>query len=386
MTVEEIQKLKVEHLMDKDFVSLRPDSVVSEMLGLMTRRELSEIPVVEKGRLLGLVGYNTFVNRRQLPLSTQLDHIMARPPRLSPQDAVTRAAEHMLQTDWRELPVVDAGNRMMGIIKRSEIIKRIRERTVTGERPVSEFMSAEIEVVPADHPLSKARAKMRAFHIRTLPVVDDHGKLVGMVGIRDIAAYIHAPHRRQAGSRGGEKNPPDQKVSDVMNTPAFYVEHDARMRDVLDIMIEKNVSTVPVVKDDRPVGIVTHADVLELVASYGEREGVFIQISGLEEDDPYVYSTIYDILRKSLEKINRMFRPEVLTVHVHTYNFSGDRDREIKYSVNIRLNTRKHLFAAKGVDWDLFKAIDGAMDHIERKALRKKDMKVSNHHNHIRGG
>jgi len=276
--------------------------------------------------------------------------------------------------------VVDKNDNLLGIIKRSEVIRKIQERTVTGKRSVMEFMSPDVETIRATQTISRARVKMRALHVRTLPVVGENGQLVGIIGIKDIASHFQTPHRQHAGSMGGEKHSVDLKITDVMNSSPFSVGSETRMRDVLDLMIEKSISTIPVVKDGQPVGIISHADVLELIASFGEREGVFIQISGLEEEDPYVYTTIDSILKRSLEKINRIFKPDVLTIHVHTYNDSGERDREIKYSVALRLNTRKHLFSSKAVGWDIFKAISDGMEHLERQAIRKKDMIVSEHH------
>ncbi len=53
------------------------------------------------------------------------------------------------------------------------------------------------------------------------------------------------------------------------------------------------------------------------------KEGVFVNISGLEHEDIDVMDGLFGILDNAMNKINKIFRPRVLNVHVHTYNDEG---------------------------------------------------------------
>lgn len=52
--------------------------------------------------------------------------------------------------------------------------------------PISQFMSAGVHTVRPTDTLMGAAAMLSEFHIRQLPVVDDHGKLVGYINRTDI--------------------------------------------------------------------------------------------------------------------------------------------------------------------------------------------------------
>lgn len=56
---EEIRKMaatRVEHAMVKDVVSVTPDTLVSEIAGLMVEKHFHTIPVVQGKKLLGIIG------------------------------------------------------------------------------------------------------------------------------------------------------------------------------------------------------------------------------------------------------------------------------------------------------------------------------------------
>jgi CBS domain-containing protein len=61
------------------------------------------------------------------------------------------------------------------------------------------------------------------------------------------------------------------RTSDVMSSPVVTVPPDARLKDVAATLVEHGINAVPVVDDDRLVGIVSEADLLTLEATPGVR-------------------------------------------------------------------------------------------------------------------
>ena len=57
-------QLPVEKLMTRDLVTVTPHTSVGEAMGLMTRRRVRHLPVLENGRLLGLVSIGDLVKAR----------------------------------------------------------------------------------------------------------------------------------------------------------------------------------------------------------------------------------------------------------------------------------------------------------------------------------
>lgn len=101
-------------------------------------------------------------------------------------DALAIMREHRIGG----IPVVDASNMLVGIITNRDL--RF-EKGLT--RPVSEVMTDSNLIVTQDGTdFSKAEQLLRAHRIEKLPVVDDAGKLVGLITYRDIIKLSEFPH------------------------------------------------------------------------------------------------------------------------------------------------------------------------------------------------
>ena len=118
-------------------------------------------------------------------------------------EAVTALTEH----GFAAVPVVDDGDRVVGIFSESDGM-RAKHR---GAAPVTEAMTHLVEVTTPDADIAAIAERMLARHLRSVPVVEE-GLLVGIVARRDllrtmvradevIVANVRGLLDRYAGSR-----------------------------------------------------------------------------------------------------------------------------------------------------------------------------------------
>jgi len=108
------------------------------------------------------------------------------PATLGPEAMLGEAAMLMRQEDCGSIPIVDDG-RLVGIITDRDIVVRA---IAAGKDPkktrISEIMSADPITVRADDSVDTAERAMRERQVRRLPVVED-GKLVGILVTAQLA-------------------------------------------------------------------------------------------------------------------------------------------------------------------------------------------------------
>lgn len=116
---------------------------------------------------------------------------------------------------------------------------------------VKNRMSRPVVTVRQDADFQKALALMQEHRLRRLPVVDGEGRLVGIVVERDllVAAMRYLQSRVEVG--------------DVMTRDVITVGPDTDLVDVARTMLARKIGGLPVVDEDRLVGIVTESDIFK---------------------------------------------------------------------------------------------------------------------------
>lgn len=368
----DINDFKAKDVMSREPVVAAPEDSLSEVLGKMKKHGVHEVPVVERKKLVGIVSYNTLTKRRSLPMSTKVERIMVAPPRIGETDSVPEVAEMMMSTGSRGIPVTSK-RKLLGFISRIDLIESVRGMKMLSEVDVGSIMSHSPQCVLETHTLHDARALMKDLDERSVPVCESSGHLIGVVGIRDLADYF--ARERESETRGevvGEKEALEIEVGSLMRTPPITVPPDARLSEAVDLMIEKDVSSILVVENREPVGIVTQVDIIELIASFGKAEEVFVQITGLEEE-PEIYDAMYERIQKTIDKTGEILSPKILNIHVAQHHSKGDTS---KYTMRARLATDRGLFYARHFDWNIHKTLDGLMDQIEDFVREDKERRL----------
>ena len=121
---------------------------------------------------------------------------------------------------------------------------------------IKNLMSEEIITIDKDQNLSDALKLLRKHNVSRLPVTNNK-ELVGIISERDIANKL--------GSSKYESMPASRlHISSVMVKDVFTVPQTMQLDEVASLMLEKGIGSVPVMDDEKMVGIVSKADFVTL--------------------------------------------------------------------------------------------------------------------------
>jgi len=113
--------------------------------------------------------------------------IMTKNVRTATSDMSLRdAAALMRDGDMGAVPVVDEG-KLAGIVTDRDIVVRMVAEGRDAAAPISEAMTAELFTVRPDDFVFEAIRLMGDKQIRRVPVIDNNGDLVGIIAIADVA-------------------------------------------------------------------------------------------------------------------------------------------------------------------------------------------------------
>jgi CBS domain-containing membrane protein len=150
--------------------------------------------------LLGGITTSSLVRTGMTPLTTDL--------------VMDQAAGRIAQSGYKGLPVVDADQRVIGILTEADFLRRLKASSFLDlmlrlladpgsfthrchETRVAEAMTAPAITIPIDAKLSEVMSAFTRHPGRSTPVVDAEGRFVGMLLRKD---FLMALHRRSCTS------------------------------------------------------------------------------------------------------------------------------------------------------------------------------------------
>ncbi len=118
-----------------------------------------------------------------------------------------------------------------------------------------EIMSIDIEAAKENATVSEIGTRLILRSINGMPIIDDNGKVIGILTVIDILRAIK-----------DKKNIDMLKASDIMTRNPKVIEQETDVIDMVDFMDKKGIEMMPVVEggeDGRLIGVVSRKDILE---------------------------------------------------------------------------------------------------------------------------
>ena len=155
--------MKIKEVMNKDVITCAPDDSLSHLANLFKENHISGLPVVDKGKVVGLVSETDLLKLFKMP---EFSNELWLP---SPFEII-------------EIPI-------RNLVKIEETKKALENIKL---RPVGDIMTTEVHAISSQDDLEDASSIMVKYNVNRLPVIDN-GKLVGIVARSDILRGLSGP-------------------------------------------------------------------------------------------------------------------------------------------------------------------------------------------------
>jgi acetoin utilization protein AcuB len=262
--------MKVLECMTSNVVTIEAQDGVPKALALLPEHRIRHLPVMDHGRLVGVVSERDLLEATGWDPKRAVDHeerraqpvrdVMRVPPHTTePQAELADAASRLLRRRVGCLPVMEDG-KLAGILSELDVlgafVRAARTMVLSSqEDPVlDDCATTDVVTVPTGTSAADALKLCRAEDVRHLPVVHD-GWFVGLLSDRDLILAV---------GRGRAEETP---VEEVMTRHFVALPPSARLSAAAARMVDERIGCVVVANSDKKLlGLVTTRDVLERCA------------------------------------------------------------------------------------------------------------------------
>ena len=137
---------------------------------------------------------------------------------------------------------------------------------------VRELMTTPVRTLKPGWPVRRAVGLLHGHDITAAPVMDETGRMVGIVSEMDLLrdAFGADPRASLLLARPAAA-PPPRTVAEVMTERVCTVPESADLAEVAELMMSTGVKSVPVTRGGRLVGMVSRRDLLGVLAHSDRR-------------------------------------------------------------------------------------------------------------------
>jgi CBS domain-containing protein len=277
----------------RDVVSIPPTKPIKDTAKVMMEHEFRRLPITDpgSGKLLGIVTvmdildffgggkkFNIIEKKYEdnflAAINEPVKEIMTRDLiTLSNKASIGETIEVMLDNQLGAIPLVDADGKLAGIVTERDIALSLAG--MAGKDTVQDYMSPKVFDTTPGTPLGDACKIMVRNGLRRIPVVGGEAdiskaakKLLGIITSTDVIRYLNAKELFDNLNSNLATDVLKTVISDIMVKNPVTVEPNMTIGELCELFAEKNIGGVPVVKDDKIMGIITERDILNAVKRY----------------------------------------------------------------------------------------------------------------------
>lgn len=130
---------------------------------------------------------------------------------------------------------------------------------------VHDLMSNPVFTIREDKHLRVVEEVMKWNHIRHVPVVDAHGRLVGIISHRDLLAAAVSTLAIRISQVERAQHLGASEVRNLMHAPVATIGPQEPIQRAAHLMRHHKIGCLPVLENEKLVGIITEADLLGIV-------------------------------------------------------------------------------------------------------------------------
>lgn len=334
--------------------------------------------VTKEGKYYGIADERTLSSRHTMKLDpdNQVGKIARITPILNKDSDIESAIINFYNTSAKALPYSADGNRVSGVVKRTDMLKAMLSLNLLSSSRVRNAMSTPVIAIDHNATVSQALTAMKEHKVYRLVVVEN-GKLFGILTYKDIARYGMVSSGRMpkfTAMTGMPNFSNSDKVNDIAERNVQSVEEEHGMNDAIRGFVKNNISSLLVVKSGKPVGVITVRDVLELFVKNASQRRSRVLLSGLDEDTREYEDDVITALDTLADRISKFKKMDVDYISL---NIKKVKSKE--YELKARVGFVKHGTMSMSITgYTLDNTLKELTDRLYNSVERKKDIILTN--------
>ena len=303
------------------------------------------------------------------PAKLKCKTILVKPPVLDPNTGILDRIDAFLLGHFKALPIVNQNGTPMGITTRVELLKDMKEASLIPKVAVKTMMNSPVYVIDEKKTVGEAKNEMKKYKARRL-VVTRLGSPSGSFSTFDLTREATKPkgRDRMATVMSSKKNFDENRIVDIYRPDVTTVTVKSTVEDAAKKMMTKEVSSVVILENKKPVGVLSAIDIFKTIKELAEIK-VRVEISGLTKDTVMYRDMIRDDVQKVADTFAESYGIREVKVHI--------KKGKSVYTVNIMLEANKENFTIRTEGPSVKDTINIAVAELKKRLARKKRMKKS---------
>ncbi|MEW5957130.1 MAG: CBS domain-containing protein [Chloroflexota bacterium] len=265
-----------------------PQTEIGRVIGILTDGDLltrAELLATSAQRELTQAEVSGEMDRIRCSGRTVGEVMTPDPVTVRLETTISEAVNLMVAREVKRLPVVDADNRLLGMVSRVNVLRALAEPPVA-ETPrqvpppgqyvrVGEMMMINVPTVLSNASLAQV-VELLVSHARRVVVVDDERRVVGIITDGDLikrateterGGIVQSLARRLPLGQSDKFHLSGRVAAEVMTSPVITVTPDTSLLEALRLLLAHHIKRLPVVDaDGRLIGLVGRGGVLQVVS------------------------------------------------------------------------------------------------------------------------
>lgn len=276
--------MKVEDIMNDEVIVMQENEQIGHARNLMLKHGFSRVVVTDSnGKPVGMVTEKDLSKKmrgngpewKRRPIDKILigramtENLIT----TAPSEDIKTVVELMIKNNISSIPVLDDEG-LAGIVTKTDLLK-VYNNKYPNKWKISDLMSKNVITVNENHSIAHVIGVMEEKEISKVVVIRDN-EPVGIITPENISfAYVEDPGTGVSVEKiyfirnsGGRDKKNVRIVSmltagDIMKNDLMKIGQDEDAAKAADIMLQEDISGLPVVEGDEVVGIITKTDLIK---------------------------------------------------------------------------------------------------------------------------
>lgn len=368
-----------------DVATSTPEENLGTALSLINSSNEAVFVIDRENNFLGLISPIYTIYKKRHPYSTKIESVLTHPPFLTEDSKIKDVLEDMFNLRIFQLPVFEKGT------KKKKIIGKIEAKDILKAYPneLSNFIDQikidEVYTVNERSKVEEVYSKFRSLKVSDVAVIDDLGKLVGLISRKDIQESYIKPSSRQRFNKDADIRADNisfdveesyrwsNKIRKYESKMVFTLSYELTLDQMINQLINSEFNDAVVIDESsRPIGILTTEGILKGTMNSTNISSFEIKLDRPEDIPQNLVNEAASIIKTFGERMSRRNPLNIIEISFKQPKFASGRTAF--YNANVRAQfAHGKTYMAQCKRRGFLVSLRGAISEIKKQIQREKD-------------